>query len=345
LNNRLKKATGYIFSRAQKGFTSDRHIQVVLINVAEMISHCKTNDIPGAILSIDQAKAFDSISHKYMREVYKFFGFGPNFTKLLETLGNNRTVCIAFEDGSFSVPFDLECGRAQGNTSSPTEYNMGQQILLFKIEHCPEIRSLYQNHFITRPLKMPEIANSFEPPPPATDTLDPKFRNECGFETSKCDGFADDNTAGTIFEFASLSTLKRVLDDFALFSGLRCNSEKTVLMQVGRKPEVSDEIKSLGFVLADSIHILGMDIDSELDLLDNNFDRTLSSLKKSIEFWKCFHLTLPGRINVIKSLLISQVIYLGSLLMPSPVKLKKIQDLLDKFAACLVNRGGWVYLI
>jgi hypothetical protein len=213
---------------------------------------------------------------------------------------------------------------------------MGQQILLFKIELCPEIRSLYQNHFITRPLKLPEIANVFEPPP-ANDISDPKFRNECGFETSKCDGFADDNTAGTIFEFESLRTLKMVLEDFALFSGLRCNSEKTVLMQVGRKLDVSYEIKSLGFTLADSIHILGMDIDSELELLDNNFDRTLDSLKKSIDFWKRFHLTLPGRINVIKSLLISQVIYLGSFLMPSTVKFKKIQDLLDKFALGKMN--------
>jgi hypothetical protein len=41
------------------------------------------------------------------------------------------------------------------------------------------------------------------------------------------------------------------------------------------------EYKSLCFILADSIHILGMDIDSELDLLDNNFDRTLDSLKKA----------------------------------------------------------------
>jgi hypothetical protein len=41
LNNRLKKATGYIFSRSQKGFTSDRHIQEVLMNVVEMIAHCK----------------------------------------------------------------------------------------------------------------------------------------------------------------------------------------------------------------------------------------------------------------------------------------------------------------
>jgi hypothetical protein len=206
LNNRLKKATGYIFSRAQKGFTSDRHIQEVLINVSEMISHCKANDIPGAILSIDQAKAFDSISHKYMREVYKFFGFGPNFVKLLETLGNNRTACIAFDDGSFLAPFELECGRAQGNTSSPTEYNMGQQILLFKIELCPEIKSLYQNHFIARPLLPPVTDNNFEPPS-AVDVSDPKFRNECSFETSKCDGFADDNTAGTIFDYASLSSL------------------------------------------------------------------------------------------------------------------------------------------
>jgi hypothetical protein len=82
LNNRLKKVSGFIFSRAQKGFTSDRHIQEVLLNVTEMIAHCKNNDIPGAILSIDQAKAFDTISHRYMHRVYEFFGFGPNFIKL-----------------------------------------------------------------------------------------------------------------------------------------------------------------------------------------------------------------------------------------------------------------------
>jgi hypothetical protein len=168
LNNRLKKATGYIFSRSQKGFTSDRHIQEVLINVVEMISHCKSNGISGAILSIDQAKAFDSISHKYMQEVFKFFGFGPNFTKLhvLETLGNNRTACIAFDDGSYSAPINLECGRAQGNTSSPTEYNMGQQILLFKIELCPEIKSLFQHHFISRPLQALAVEHEFDNPPP-----------------------------------------------------------------------------------------------------------------------------------------------------------------------------------
>jgi hypothetical protein len=173
--------------------------------------------------------------------------------------------------------------------------------------------------------------------PPPSDLADPKFRNESSFETSKCDGFADDNTTGTVFEYSSLSTLKKVLDDFALFSGLNCNTEKTVLMQVGTKPDISDEIRSLGFVFSDSIHILGMDIDCELELLDSNFEKTISSLKKTIEFWNRFHLTLPGRINVIKSLLMSQVIYLGSFLMPSAVKLKKFQELLDNFALGKLN--------
>jgi len=107
LNNRLKKARSYIFSRAQKGFTCDRQIQEVLINVIESIAYCKKNDISGAILSIDQAKAFDTVSHRFMNSVYKFFGFGPNFVKLLETLGNNRTACISYDDGSHSPPLRI----------------------------------------------------------------------------------------------------------------------------------------------------------------------------------------------------------------------------------------------
>jgi hypothetical protein len=41
---------------------------------------------------------------------------------------------------------------------------------------------------------------------------------------------------------------------------------------------------------------------------------------------------MAGRINVIKSLLFSQILYLGSFIMPSPEKLKKMQKMLDEFA-------------
>ncbi len=80
-------------------------------------------------------------------------------------------------------------------------------------------------------------------------------------------------------------------------------------------------ILNLGFNISNSIHILGMTIDSDLNNLDANFESTVSGLKKTVDFWERYFLTLPGRINVIKGLLISQITYLGCFIMPSAAKL------------------------
>jgi hypothetical protein len=159
-----------------------------------------------------------------MNSVYTFFGFGPNFVKLLETLGNNRTACISFDDGSHSPPFELGCGRAQGNTSSPIEYNMAQQIVLFKIELCPEIRSVYLSHLIYRPY-LPMGFEENRLVPYETDNSNKKFINECSGETKKADSFADDNSTGTLLELNSLTVLKNILEEFGSFSGLKCNTD------------------------------------------------------------------------------------------------------------------------
>lgn len=49
----------------------------------------------------------------------------------------------------------------------------------------------------------------------------------------------DDNTTGTV------SALKTILDDFALFSGLKYHVDKTALMPVGRKIVISPELNTL----------------------------------------------------------------------------------------------------
>jgi hypothetical protein len=108
-------------------------------------------------------------------------------------------------------------------------------------------------------------------------------------------------------------------------------------MQVGYKIPISEEIAGLGFNFSDSIHILGMEIDNKLERLDSNFDKTIASLKKCIDYWERYYLTLPGRINVIKSLLFPLVLYLGCFLMPSTAKTKQMQDLLDNFAIGKLN--------
>jgi hypothetical protein len=129
------------------------------------------------------------------------------------------------------------------------------------------------------------------------------------------------------------------LNDFANISGLVCNTEKTALMQIGNIGPVPDDIAGLGFLITDKIHILGMDIDAELADLDSNYSKTVLNLKNCVNYWKRYNLSLPGRINVIKSLLFSQILYLGSFLMPSPEKIKNMQKILDEFAIGKMNYG------
>jgi hypothetical protein len=134
----------------------------VLINVIETIAYTNHHNIPAAMLSLDQAKAFDSVSHNYMSEVYGFFNFGAAFIRMLETYGNNRTANIIHDDGSISPPFLLGTGRAQGDNKSPIEYNFAQQILIFKIELDPEVASVYNHFLVPRPVP---ILNKFIDPP------------------------------------------------------------------------------------------------------------------------------------------------------------------------------------
>ena len=204
VNNRLKSVVNRFTSRAQKGFTNHRYIQEVLINVCETINFCNVNAVSGALLSIDQSRAFDTISHKYMSEVYKFFGFGENFINVMDTIGTGRTAAILFEDGEISQNFDLETGRPQGDGPSPLQYNMGEEIVLLKIELDPQVASVFQRQLL------PKFAMDLVPDPRrrgVDSSYNTHLSQESNRETNKADGFADDNSTATLANFESLNEL------------------------------------------------------------------------------------------------------------------------------------------
>jgi hypothetical protein len=63
-----------------------------------------------------------------------------------------------------------------------------------------------------------------------------------------------------------------------------------------------------------------------------NFAKVTEKIENLIRFWERFKLTLPGRIAIIKSLLVPQLNYLGCVLTPSDRDLQRIQTALDAFA-------------
>jgi hypothetical protein len=328
VNNRLKSIINRFTSRAQKGFTNHRYIQEVLINVTEKISYCKKNNINGALLSIDQTRAFDTISHKFMSEVFKFFGFGDYFSKILNTIGTGRSAAVIFEDGTLSKNFDLETGRTQGDGPSPLLYNMGEQILLLKIELDPNISSVYQHQLI------PHFAMDLNPDPKlkGRDLMyNSHFLAESNRSTDKADSFADDNSTATLADAASLGNLKKFVEDFAEFSGLHSNAEKTTLLQIGRVGPLPQEVINLGFNVVDKVCLLGVTVDNNLSMFDTHFESVIQKISGIIEYWERFYLSLAGRISVCKTFMLSQIGYAGSFITPTNNQAKRIQDLMDNF--------------
>jgi hypothetical protein len=154
IDTRLQKITEIVLSRGQKGFTNKRQLHECIINISETIAFAENEKIPSFLLALDMAKAFDTVRHDYMSHVYKFFGFGNNLINMLNVISTGRTAVIIKDDGSTSPPIRLGTGFPQGNSPSPNQFNIGEQILIFKIELDPRIKSI-RNGPLDRPLAMP----------------------------------------------------------------------------------------------------------------------------------------------------------------------------------------------
>ena len=63
--------------------------------------------------------------------------------------------------------------------------------------------------------------------------------------------------------------------------------------------------------------ILGFDIDSKLERLDKNNDRILDKIISIIKKWKPYNLSLRGRLTIAKTMLISQITYISTVLTPN----------------------------
>jgi len=82
----------------------------------------------------------------------------------------------------------------------------------------------------------------------------------------------------------------------------------------------------------DKVKSLGLWISTDPDLSASlNYNEKLGKVKEILRCWKCRRLTLLGTITVIKSLVVSQLIYLLSPLCSNYRVLNEINDLLYTF--------------
>ncbi len=329
VNNRLELVIDKLTSIDQKAYSKQRYIQEALISTVNTFRHCEVNNIKGAILSIDQKKAFDSVYHGYIDSVYVFFGFGPKFRKLLKTIGTGRKARVILEDGKQSRDFDLERGFAQGDGPSPRLYNVGEQILLFRLEYDPDIAGVYLSFIIPRTVVNNEI---FYPRVETAEAAGFTVDSELKHHNRRIPAFADDANGGFDRSARNLAYIKTILSDFGIMCGLETNVEKTTLMPIGCLDEpLEQDVSNLGFEIVTEIKCLGLVIDNRAANLSNHFDSTIRKIQQPIGLWKRYNLSLMGRICIAKTMLISQIGYIGCIVSPTANQINVMQNLIDGY--------------
>ena len=138
----------------------------------------------------------------------------------------------------------------------------------------------------------------------------------------KLSQLADDTTLILDGSEGSFRRAIEVLDGFQVTSGLKVNYEKTKVLWVGsaknrgpiecNKPDISwveGKVFALGVWFATDRNVM----------LRSNYDERIGKIKNVIDIWQFRRLTLLGKmqekITLIKSLLVSQLIYI---LIPLP---------------------------
>jgi hypothetical protein len=65
----------------------------------------------------------------------------------------------------------------------------------------------------------------------------------------------------------------------------------------------------MGIKIVDKVNILGITIDRMLSDMDSNWDKVKVKMGNIARYWGQFNISLPARIMVVKTYIISQAIY------------------------------------
>jgi hypothetical protein len=158
-----------------------------------------------------------------------------------------------------------------------------------------------------------------------------------GVEGGMAEAYADDLTL--IFKW-NLNTLRKILDtikEYGELTGLVINVDKTQLMLVGKeRVDVGlMDTHIFGVELVDEIKVLGIKIDNKVERLHENLELAISKMENVSRYWSQFNISLPARVMVAKTYILSQAIYYLNILELSD----DIRDRMNRIIISFISKG------
>ena len=277
----MKKFINGLIHSDQSGFLKGRNISNNVRLILDIIEYAQANEIPGAILLLDIEKAFDSVNHNFLFNTLEQFNFGPKFIDLIKTLYSTRQTYV-MNNGFLTNRISMQRGIFQGCPISPYLFLLVIEILALSIRQNDRVKGI--------------------------KILDQEV---------KISLFADDSICFVDGSGDSFKNLFDVLNKFGRFSGCKMNISKTEAIWIGSKRGCQEfPLRDMGITWKPSkFKSLGVNFSLDLGLIfDLNYKEKLKRIKQTINCWRMRNLSLIGKVCVIKTLVLPQLIFLFSVL-------------------------------
>ena len=276
IDERMERRLPGLIHGNQTGYIPGRNIGENVRSILDIMSFTQTKNLPGLILFIDFEKAFDSLEWDFLNKCLELFNFGPDFIRWVDTFYKNVKSCIIY-NGLCSHYFNVEQGVRQGDPPSPYLFVIAIEILAIAIRNQENIKGIRISGLETKLLQ-----------------------------------FADDTTA-ILADLNSAQAMLKLLNDFEKVSGLKLNVMKTEAMWIGSLQSCEEE--PLGIRWKKCVKFLGIlkfiTYDVKL-LVEKNFKQRLKKITNLTNLWKSRNLSIHGKVNIIKAILLPKMIYPSS---------------------------------
>ena len=305
---RLTNIAPSIIHPDQAGFIRGRSIFDQIDQTATTINYARMKEINGAIVALDQEKAYDKIMHPYLWRILEKFAFPREMITMIKTLYENAPTSVII-NGVISSPFRVTRGVRQGDLMSCILFDLGIEPLAANIR-ASSIKGI-------------DVPN-----------LDQKV---------KVSLFADDTTV-VLTEYDSFTALIELLDEWCAVSGAKFNVEKTEIIPLGSTEYRTQLIETrkinvLGEAIPESIHIarekdatriLGAWVGNSIDPMEP-WRKIVETIRKDFKRWEARYPTLEGKRHVVQMIAGGKTQFLTRAQgMPEAIQ-KEIQRLITEF--------------
>lgn len=292
LANRIMRVIPKLVAPDQTGSIRGRNIGFNLRMIDDVIKYSNKDNLNGILIALDFQNAFNTVEHGFIYDTLRTFGFGSLFIQWIQLLHKDTELAI-INNGYTSHWFNPSRGLQQGCPSSSLLFCLVVEILAIKIRASENVKGI----------KVSQVE-------------------------SKISQYIDDTTL-FVDNADSAENALEIINNFGKISGLQLNLEKSQFMWLGASKCSCHEI--CGATPSKQVKILGIQFSASENCDEHNIQPIVGKIQNTLNQWSQRDLTLKGKITIAKSLIISRLIYITSVVSINQKCLNMIQSKIMRF--------------